>query len=238
MKLSIVVPAHNEEDALTDVVGRIIFHEGIGKYLYELIVVDDCSTDRTPEILDELAKKWKIIKPIHRNGGPGFGRAMKAGIEAATGDAVVPVMADLSDDLDTIPLMAASIENGYDIAFGSRFVKGGKALDYSFPKLVANRLCNNVVSLFFGFPWKDTSNAFKMYRKGLITGLDLQSTGFEFCLELALKAMMRGAKVVEIPTTWYQRKTGIAKLKLLKAASRYFWVFFTLWLKRIRGEKA
>lgn len=220
-KLSIIVPAHNEEGNITKCVRSLM--KSCKGMNYEIVLVDDVSRDHTSQIVDSLSKKYKVVRAVHRKYPNGFGRAIKTGLESSRGDVVIPFMADLSDDPNTIPKMVRAIESGYDIAVGSRFVKGGGTVDYPYMKYIAHRLYNKVVALVFMKNVKDFSNAFKAYRKNIFRGIRINSDGFEITSEMILKPMIvRDAKIVEVPTVWRNRKSGKAKFTgLYKQGWRY-----------------
>ena len=225
-KISIVVPAHNEEDNLNHLMDELIpvLERHRETEDYEIVIVNDNSSDRTPKIIDELAAGNSRIKAVHRSSDPGFGSAIKEGFKNATGDIIIPVMGDLSDDPEDIPKLVKKIEEGYDIAYGSRFIEGGTTEGYPAAKMIANRAFNNSVRLLFGIRHKDITNAFKAYRKEVIEkiGIDnLESSGFDLTVELPLKAHIMGFRSVEVPVTWNGRKRGQAKLKLSQNATKY-----------------
>src|SRR3990170_8492467 len=166
-KISLIVPAHNEEENLEILIEKLVpvleQHEETQNY--EIVIVNDNSTDRTPDIINEYASNNTRIKTAHRNSLPGFGNALKEGFRNATGDIVIPVMGDLSDDPEDIPKLVRKIKEDYDIAYGSRFTEGGTTDGYPPAKMVANRAFNNIVRLLFGIGHKDITNAFQPYRK-------------------------------------------------------------------------
>lgn len=225
-KISIVVPAHNEEGNLNHLLDELIpvLERHRETEDYEIVIVNDNSSDRTPKIIDELAVGNSRIKAVHRSSDPGFGSAIKEGFKNATGDIIIPVMGDLSDDPEDIPKLVKKIEEGYDIAYGSRFIEGGATEGYPAAKMIANRAFNKSVRLLFGIRHKDITNAFKAYRKEVIEkiGIDnLESSGFDLTVELPLKAHIMGFRSVEVPVTWNGRKRGQAKLKLSQNATKY-----------------
>jgi len=226
MRVSIVVPAHNEEGNLENLAAKLVplleRHEETQDY--EIVLVDDNSKDKTSSIVDRLSIGNSRIKAIHRTESPGFGNAIKAGFRHACGDVIIPVMGDLSDDPEDIPKLIRKIEEGYDIAYGSRFVKGGSLNGYPMSKRFANRAFNNIVRFSFGIPHKDVTNAFKAYRIEVLEaiGIDnIEANGFDLTVEVPLKAHILGFKSAEVPVNWYGREKGEAKLKLSRNGSIY-----------------
>src|SRR3990172_10585991 len=192
-EISIVVPAHNEVENLPRLLVELlpVLDKHAETRDYELIIVNDNSKDGTGALIDDLGRKNPRIKPVHRYSAPGFGNAVKEGLRNATGDIVIPVMGDLSDDPEDIPKLIRKIREGYDIAYGSRFIEGGSTDGYPPAKMVANRAFNNMVRLLFGIRHKDITNAFKAYRKKVLDsiGIDkLEATGFDLTVEIPLKA--------------------------------------------------
>ena len=133
-------------------------------------------------------------------------------------------MGDLSDDPEDIPKLVKKIEEGYDIAYGSRFIEGGSLSEYPRRKMIANRVFNNFTRFLFGIPHKDVTNAFKAYRRDVIESIgikNLESSGFDLTLEIPLKAYIDGFLSVEVPVHWYNREAGEAKLKLSQNGTVY-----------------
>ncbi len=225
MKLSIVIPLHNEEAniklLLLSLTNTLDFHY---KSQYELVLVNDNSTDSTPEFIESYKSLYPQIKTVHRTAQKGFGNAVKSGLHASSGDIIIIFMGDLSDNPETIPKMVNTIEQGHDIAYGSRFCKYGSATDYPITKLISNRIFNNCVKYLFRMPHSDYSNAFKAYRREVIDTIgiqNLESSGFDLTIEIPLKAHILNFKSIEIPTTWHNRKSGKANLKLSQNATKY-----------------
>lgn len=226
MKISIVIPAHNEEGNLETLLSELlpVLHENEETQDYEVVIVNDNSSDRTPEIVETLASRNARIKSVHRRSEPGFGNAVREGFKNAAGDIIIPVMGDLSDDPHDIPKLVKKIEEGYDIAYGSRFMEGGATEGYPPAKMFANRAFNNVVRLLFGIKHKDITNAFKAYRKEVLEsiGIDnIEANGFDLTVEIPLKAHIMGFTSAEVPVTWHGRERGEAKLKLSENATKY-----------------
>lgn len=206
---------------------------------HEIVVVDDRSTDRTWDIVSGLASKFSEVRALQNQGEPGFGRAVILGLDQMKGDAVVIMMADESDDRRDVVRYWEKLNDGYDCVFGSRFIKGGAVVDYPKLKLIANRLANSFLRLLFNLKLNDTTNAFKAYRKTAIDGCrPLISPHFNLTVELPLKAIVRGYSWTVIPTTWRNRRHGLAKLQLKEMGSRYLFICLYVWLEKYfsRGD--
>lgn len=162
MKLSIVVPAHNEEQNIASVIERI--HREIN-IPFELVLVNDHSADKTKDIVLDLAKKYSNIVLVENNLSAGFANAIKTGFSNIKTEVVVLVMGDLCDDLKTIPLMFEKIEQGFDLVCASRYIKGGGRLGGSRIKGFLSSFAGWSLHYLLGIPTHDIANAFKMYRK-------------------------------------------------------------------------
>jgi dolichol-phosphate mannosyltransferase len=238
-RLSIVIPARDEEGCIGSTVQHLHLELGLQKVPHEIVVVDDGSTDGTWSILSELAKQLPELVPLRNEGLHGFGGAIVRGLERASGDAVVIMMADESDDCRDVVRYWQELGKGFDCVFGSRFMKGGGVIDYPRLKLFINRLANFFLKTLFAIRLNDTTNAFKAYRREAIEGCrPLISPHFNLTVELPLKAIVRGYSWTVIPITWRNRRTGKAKLKIREMGSRYLFICLYVWLEKYfsRGD--
>jgi dolichol-phosphate mannosyltransferase len=170
MKISVVIPAHNEEGCLYETVSNIVetlAQEGIE---HEVLIVNDNSKDSTLNICQHLSQTFKTVRYVNNEPPNGFGFAVRRGLDEFAGDAVAIMMADASDDPRDLVAGYYQLLEGYDCVFGSRFAKGGKVVDYPVHKLVINRLANWFIKTLFGLPYNDITNAFKIYRREVIVG--------------------------------------------------------------------
>lgn len=231
--LSIVIPARDEEGCICSTVEHLHLELSLQGVRHEIIVVDDGSTDNTWAMLQNLAERIPELKPTQNEGLNGFGRAIIWGLNHMTGDAVVVMMADESDDCRDVVRYWHELNNGHDCVFGSRFVKGGGVIDYPFLKLAINRMANLFLKILFGVRLNDTTNAFKAYRKEVIDGCrPLIAPHFNLTIEIPLKAIVRGYSWKVIPITWRNRRTGVAKLKIKEMGSRYLFICLYVWLEK------
>lgn len=231
--LSVVIPARDEEGCICSTVEHLHVELRLHQVPHQIVVVDDGSTDRTWELLQELAQQRPEVTPVRNAELHGFGRAVVRGLDAARGDAVVIMMADESDDCRDVVRYWEELNKGWDCVFGSRFIKGGGVIDYPGLKLALNRAANMFLKTLFAIRLNDTTNAFKAYRREVIEGCrPLISPHFNLTVELPLKAIVRGFSWTVIPITWRNRRHGTAKLKIREMGSRYLFICLYVWLEK------
>ena len=239
MKLSIVIPARNEAGNIGMTVDGLRERLAKERIDYEILVVDDGSSDTTCAEVEARAAIDPRVRLERNMGKHGFGRAVRYGLERFTGDAVVIVMADASDDPEDVVTYYYVLRDEAECAFGSRFVRGGGTYGYPRFKLVINRLANLFVSTLFGLRYNDVTNAFKGYRAEVIHGCQpLISPHFNLTVEIPLKAIVRGYTYKVVPITWRNRKTGVSSLHLEEQGSRYLYIVLNVWMERLltRGD--
>lgn len=238
-KLSIIIPARNEADNLTNCIKDIIDALEDRSIQNEIIIVDDGSTDSTHEVVNSLIKKKPSVHYIKNNGQNGFGRAVRLGLEKFSGDAVAIMMADRSDSPEDLIKYWNELNTGKECVFGSRFIRESKVTDYPLVKLIVNRIVNTLIRFAFNIKCNDITNAFKMYRREVIDGCKpFISPHFNLTVEIPLKAVVRGYSWKVVPISWKNRTEGVAKLKLREMGSRYFFIIAYLWLEKYfsRGD--
>ncbi|OAM89585.1 glycosyltransferase family 2 protein [Termitidicoccus mucosus] len=236
---SVIIPARDEEESLPSTLRDIHATFAGAGIPHELVVVDDGSRDGTWTILEKLRNEIPALAPVKNPGPHGFGRAIIYGLDHSRGDAVVIMMADASDPPADAVKYWNLLNAGWDCVFGSRFIKGGKVIDYPRIKLWINRLANFFVRIGFNIRLNDTTNAFKAYRRAVIDGCrPLIAPHFNLTVEIPLKAIVRGFTWTVIPISWQNRKHGVAKLKIKEMGSRYFFICAYVWLEKYfsRGD--
>jgi dolichol-phosphate mannosyltransferase len=232
MKLSVVIPAHNERESIGATVEALILELSAHEIPYEILVVDDASSDGTGEVVRAIAKGNPNVRCVRSPRSPGFGQAVRAGLDEFTGDAVAVVMADLSDSPRDLVRYYQVLQEGFDCAFGSRFVRGGDVRDYPKGKLLLNRLVNLGIRALFRHGYNDTTNAFKAYRREVIEHIQpLLSNHFNLTVEMPLKAIVRGHSYGVVPIAWTNRAYGVSKLKLQEMGSRYLFIVLYVFLE-------
>lgn len=226
MKLSVVIPAYNESEGISETLLQLYAKLKEAEIPHEILVVNDNSKDNTLEVLSGLQLQIPSLV-VHTNAGPnGFGYAVRYGLERFSGECVAIMMADLSDSPDDLlRFYKQMLHDKTDCVFGTRWSKGGKVFDYPPHKLWLNRLFNNLVRLMFGIKYNDVTNAFKLYKKETIEGVKpFLSPHFNLTVEIPLKAIIRGYTYSVLPNIWVNRKHGVSNLKIKEMGSRYFFI--------------
>jgi len=218
--LSIVIPAYNEERFLGTLLDQIravdLARLGVSK---QIIVVDDCSRDRTAEIA--AACPDVVLERHAKNGGKG--QAVRTGLARATGDLVIIQDADLEyDPEDYVPMLRALLSGQADIVYGSRYLKRpgrgrlvnlltGKHPAQSWAAYLGGQSLSFIALLYTGHYISDTVTALKLFPRGIIAGLVLETTGFELDHEITAKVLARGYRIGEVPVAYRPRSRAEGK---------------------------
>jgi dolichol-phosphate mannosyltransferase len=187
-----------------------------------------------PAICDRMAARHDWLRAIHRAECPGVGNTIAEGLKHFRGDVIAIMMADGSDSgEDLVACYQKMLDENTDCVFGSRWMRGGRVENYPKHKLVLNRLANQMVRLFFWIRYDDVTNAFKLYKRGVIEGIQpILSQHFNILVELPLKAIVRGYTYSVLPISWKNRKSGVAKLKIREMGSRYIFIILYVLLEK------
>jgi glycosyltransferase involved in cell wall biosynthesis len=201
--LSIVIPAYNEERYIGELLEQVRAVDlgalGVDK---EIIVVDDCSADRTSAIAGAAPGVRLHRMPV--NGGKG--QAVRAGVELATGDYLIIQDADLEyDPQDYVPMMRAILEKRGNVVYGSRYLGRGRHPQQSLAAYAGGRSLSLVMLACTGHTVTDTVTALKLFPRDLLPSLHLETTGFETDHEITAKVLARGLRIVEVPVRYYPR---------------------------------
>ena len=236
MKLSIIIPIRNEEFLIKKIINQL--QSKLKILPYEIIFIDDFSTDNTSEVIKELIKTKPQIK-IYNNKRNGLGGAITEGINDSTGEAICIMMSDLSDSINDLEKYYNIIKDeGVDAVFGSRFIEGSKVIDYPKKKLILNRIFNVITKLLFMSNYNDFTNAFKIYKKdALLKAFPLVSESFNIFLELPLKIISRRMKYKIIPISWINRKEGASKFDIKELRAKYLFTLIYCLLEKILLKK-
>jgi dolichol-phosphate mannosyltransferase len=232
VKLSVVIPAHNEAGSIATTLRTAAEALEAAGIDYELFVVDDASSDGTAAVVEAVGADNPRIRCQRSHYERGFGFAVRAGLDLFSGEAVAVMMADGSDDPADLVAYHRLLDEGYDCAFGSRFMRESQVVDYPRFKLVLNRLANWVIRVLFRHQYNDTTNAFKAYRREVIdTVQPLLSNHFNLTVELPLKAIVRGHSFAVVPINWRNRSSGQSKLSIQEMGSRYLFIVLYVFLE-------
>jgi dolichol-phosphate mannosyltransferase len=239
VQLSVIIPAHNEAEGLRATVVALEAVLTAAAVPHEVLVINDHSSDGTAGVLAALEREFAAVRGVDNEKPGGFGYAIRTGLEQFRGDAVCIVMADASDDPHDLVQYYRLLAAGYDCAFGSRFMRASRVVDYPRHKLIINRAANTFIRLLFGLSYNDVTNAFKGYRREVIEGIQpILSCHFNLTVELPLKAITRGYSYGVVPINWSNRTTGISKLKIKEMGSRYLFIVLYVLLEKLlsRGD--
>ncbi len=239
MKLSILIPAHNESGGIAPTVLSLFGALRGGEVPHELLVVADHCSDDTEAVLQRVQTEVPTLRVITNPGPAGYGFAVRAGLDAYSGDAVVIVMADASDDPRDVIAYYRKLLEGYDCVFGSRFTTGATVRNYPRSKLLLNRIANKIISMLFRLHYDDVTNAFKCFRREAIDGVrPLMAAHFNLTVELPLKAIVRGYSWAVVPTNWYGREAGETKFGIQEMGSRYLFIVLYVLIEKYfsRGD--
>jgi dolichol-phosphate mannosyltransferase len=234
MKLSVVLPAYNEEGSIEETLRTLYAKLQDEQINHEIVVVNDNSKDKTLDLLTQLQGDITSLVVYTNHGPNGFGYAIRYGLERFSGDCVAIMMSDLSDDpADLVAFYRKMVSENLDCVFGSRFIRGGSTHDYPKHKYFINRFANTLIRFLVGVQYNDSTNAFKMYRKHTIEGLKpFLSAHFNLTIELPLKAITRGYSWAVLPNSWRNRKAGESNLKIKEMGSRYLFILLYILIEK------
>lgn len=225
LPISIIVPVYNEGSNITH------FLEALKKALtvkHEIIIVYDFDQDDTVPVVKKIQNKYSNIKLVKNNLGRGLINACKVGFNKAKGNFIVVMPGDLADNPKAINNMYKLAKQGYDIVCGTRYSKGGKQLGGGLIKSSLSRFAGLATPLLLGIPTSDLTNGFKLYNNKLLKKINIESQGgWEFAMEILLKAHHLGFKITETPSIWTERSYGKSKFKLFKWLPYY--TYWYLW---------
>lgn len=214
MKTLVVIPTYLEAENIADVLGRV---RAAAPHV-DVLVVDDSSSDGTADLARATGKELGQIDVLLRPAKGGLGPAYRAGFErgfAEDYEVIVQMDADLSHDPAALPQLLAKIDEGADIAIGSRYVAGGNIPHWPFARRALSRIGNLYVFLVLGMKVRDATSGYRAYRAGLLEKVvsdATKATGYGFQVELAYRGRRRGATIVEVPITFNDRVRGVSKM--------------------------
>jgi dolichol-phosphate mannosyltransferase len=234
-ELTIVIPAHNEQANIgpcLDELLELLCDEQ--KIDVEVVVVNDNSTDGTESEVLARQQRWPGVRLVRRHAPGGFGRAIRTGLDFASGEVIIIYMADRSDHPSDALKYFQTIRAGYDCVYGSRFVQGASVHRYPRLKLLVNRIVNKSIQWMFWTKLNDLTNAFKAYRRDVIQHCGpYRACHFNITLEISLSAVIAGYKIAQIPIHWEGRTWGSSNLRMREMGRRYLCTLLMLFFQRI-----
>ncbi|OGE64820.1 hypothetical protein A3I48_00875, partial [Candidatus Daviesbacteria bacterium RIFCSPLOWO2_02_FULL_36_7] len=202
---------------------------------HEVLIIYDSYQDDTIPVVSKLKDKFINIKLIKNIFGSGLINACKTGFKKAKGDFMVVIPGDLADEPKTINKMYELSKKSYDIVCATRYSRGGKQLGGNLIKSFLSKFAGLATPILLGIPTSDLTNGFKMYNRKLFKKINIESQGgWEFAMEILIKAHFLGFKIAETPSTWHGRTLGKSKFKLLQWLPKYIYWYFWGVDKRVK----
>jgi dolichol-phosphate mannosyltransferase len=211
----IIIPTYNEKENITRLIKKIL---GLKKNLH-ILVIDDNSPDGTGEIIDRLACEIPEVHACHRPAKMGLGSAYVLGFAIALEskfDNVIQMDADFSHDPHALPAFLERFEHGYDVVIGSRYVKGGKIVNWSKERKALSKYANIYTQTVTGMPIKDATGGFNGYSRRVLKTINLKkihSNGYAFQIEMKYRAWKKGFQLTEFPIVFSERRKGESKME-------------------------
>ncbi|TMQ89994.1 polyprenol monophosphomannose synthase [Actinomadura soli] len=212
-RVLVIIPTYNERDNIERIAGRV--REAVPSV--DVLVVDDASPDGTGEVADAMAAADARIKVLHRAGKDGLGPAYIAGFRWAAEhgyDVMVEMDADGSHQPEELPRLLTALEDA-DLVIGARWVPGGKVRNWPKRREALSRGANTYARLMLGFHLHDATGGYRAFRAATLDKIgldDVDSRGYCFQIDLALRAVRKGLRVVEVPITFVERVHGTSKM--------------------------
>lgn len=214
LKVSVVIPARNEEKNLPHVLSRL------PKWVHEVVLVDGESADATAAVAKDC---WPSIRVV-RQPGHGKGDAQREGFRHCVGDFIVGIDADGSQDPAEMGRLVAQLEGGFDYVKGSRVVAGGGSDDLTRFRRLGNWMLTKLTNVLHGSRYTDLTYGYFAFRAGTVEVFDLQSDGFEMETEISIKALKAGLRIAEVPCHEQERLNGVSQLTPIRDGFRILWV--------------
>jgi glycosyltransferase involved in cell wall biosynthesis len=227
-RLSVIVLTRNEEKNIAKILEDVADEV---QEPFEILVVDD-SVDSTADIVREVSTAHPNIRLVTQE-GKGYTSALTTAVKYADGDAMVVMVGDSSDDIRDIDKMRKKMVEGYDVVCASRYMRGGAKIGGSFLQSVFSYLVGKSLKILVGIPTCDISNSFKMYRRNIFEGIQIEDASFATSMQITLKAFFNGNRITEIPTVWRNRVEGSSKFLIKSQTKHYMYWYFWAILKSI-----
>ena len=221
MKLSLLFPVLNYEETLPETLARL--HDATRGEDVEILVVFDVTQPERQADVEQLSEDLSArfgARSLVRLDQRGFGSALRYAAQHASGDLLMPIMADLSDDVAVIPAMLRKIEAGADVVVGARYVEGGRIVGDT-PKQRFSRFYTWLAGTLSEVRCGDVSNSFKMYRREVWEAVRPRAESFDLSVELVVKAVALGYRIDMVPATWVNRQAGRSNFRMIRELRNY-----------------
>jgi dolichol-phosphate mannosyltransferase len=222
MKVSFVIPAKNEEEVIGKMTKMLILV--YGKFIREIIIINDASTDDTEKAVKDMIKFDSRVKLINRRPPSGVGRAIREGLKKVSKDTdyVFTFDADFIRNIPDLDDFFSKIKD-FDGLIGSRYLEKNSLVFYPALKRICNRTFHTLVYLFLNIKNTDLTNNFKLYKKEVFDNINLSENGYAINAETGLYPILAGYNIGELPVTWFARtrKMGTSKFVLFKVMPDY-----------------
>ena len=201
--LSVVVPVYNEQDSLAKTIDRLV----AVPHLLEIVIVDDCSTDGTPRIIEDLRNRYpSLIKALRHDRNQGKTAGLNTGFRSTTGEIVIVQDADLEyDPTEIAGVIEPILEGNADVVYGSRFMVKKAARVLYYYHYLANKFLTSLSNVFTNINLSDVETGYKAFRGEIIRNMIITSTGFGFEIEVTAKVAKLGCRMYEVPISYYGR---------------------------------
>ena len=236
--LSIIIPCFNEASSIAQTVVDLCDAMEEQNISYEILCINNNSTDGTGDVLLDLASKYMSVRYTSSPYISGYGIAVRWGLEHYVGKSVVICMGDGSESPADVVRFFKKLNDGYDCVFGSRFMGGSTLEGYPRFKLLLNRIGNKLIAAVTHFDYDDFTNGFKCYRRELIEAISpLFSESFNLTVEMSVSAILNHPTIAIVPNSWRERRGGASKFRVLDETKLYLMTLFYSYLRRkIQGE--